>query len=112
MGALKPMCNLLNSKDSKTIIVVLEGLNNILSAAAKLDQAERVAIMIEECGGLDAIEALQSHDNEKVYERALHIIETYFADGDADEMTANVANGQIQFAIPNMTDQQQTPFSF
>ncbi|KAJ3627214.1 hypothetical protein MTP99_014611 [Tenebrio molitor] len=112
MGALKPMCNLLNSKDSKTIIVVLEGLNNILSAAAKLDQAERVAIMIEECGGLDAIEALQSHDNEKVYERALHIIETYFADGDADEMTANVANGQIQFATPNMTDQQQTPFSF
>ncbi|XP_044258258.1 importin subunit alpha-5 [Tribolium madens] len=111
MGALKPMCNLLNSKDSKTIIVVLEGLNNILSAAAKLNQAERVAIMIEECGGLDGIEALQSHDNEKVYERALHIIENYFADGE-EGMTATVTNGQIEFATPNMTDQQQSPFSF
>ena len=80
MGALEPMCNLLNSKDSKTIIVVLEGLNNILGAAAKVDQAEKVAVMIEECGGLDGIEALQSHDNEKVYERALHIIENYFAE--------------------------------
>lgn len=33
MGALKPMCNLLNSKDCKTIQVVLDGLNNILSVS-------------------------------------------------------------------------------
>lgn len=31
MGALKPMCNLLNSKDFKTVVVILEGLNNILN---------------------------------------------------------------------------------
>lgn len=31
MGALKPMCNLLNSKDWKTVIVVLDGLTNILN---------------------------------------------------------------------------------
>lgn len=31
MGALKPMCNLLNSKDWKTVVVVLDGLSNILN---------------------------------------------------------------------------------
>lgn len=36
MGALKPMSNLLNSKDSKTIIVVLDGLNNILTVNSEI----------------------------------------------------------------------------
>lgn len=80
MGALKPMCNLLNSKDWKTVVVVLDGLANILNAAFKLGEAEKVAIMIEECGGLDSLEGLQSHENEKVYEKALAIIETYFTE--------------------------------
>lgn len=80
MGALKPMCNLLNSKDYKTVSVVLDGLGNILNAANKMGEVERVAMMIEECGGLDGIEALQSHDNEKIYEKALSIIENYFSE--------------------------------
>ncbi|CAH1101807.1 unnamed protein product [Psylliodes chrysocephalus] len=102
LGALKPMCNLLNSKDYKTVLVVLDGLNNILSAANKLGEVEKVAIMVEECGGLDGIEGLQSHDNEKIYEKALNIIENYFSEGGADENlpAPNTADGQIQFATP------------
>ncbi|KAF5273420.1 hypothetical protein FQA39_LY07437 [Lamprigera yunnana] len=108
MGVLKPMCNLLNSKEGKTVIVALDGLTNILNAANKLGEAEKVAILIEECGGLDLMEALQAHENEQVYEKALSIIENFFGMAQVDNMPqAEVADGQLYFnldansSIPN-----------
>lgn len=79
-GAIKPMCNLLNSKDIKVVSVVLDGLNNILNAAQKMGETDKVGILIEECGGLDLIESLQTNENEKIYEKALSIIENFFSE--------------------------------
>lgn len=73
-----------------------------MQAANKMGEVEKIAIMIEECGGLDSIEALQSHDNEKIYEKALSIIENYFSDpmDDGNLQQPETADGQIQFATP------------
>lgn len=33
MGFIKPMCNLLNTKDFKTVVVILDGLLNLLTVS-------------------------------------------------------------------------------
>lgn len=79
-GVLPPFCNLLETKDWNIIIVVLDGLTNILHAAQKMGEVDRLAIMIEEIGGLDKLEALQHHQNEQVYQKSMAMIDTFFSE--------------------------------
>lgn len=80
-GVLQPYCNLITSKDWRIVSVVLDGLINILNAAEKIGEVDKVAYMIEEIGGLDKIEALQSHENEQIYMKALLIIDRFYSEG-------------------------------
>lgn len=48
--------------------------------AAPGPERDSVATLIEECGGLDKIEALQNHDNVDIYKLAYDIIEQYFSE--------------------------------
>jgi len=98
-GVLRPFCDLMAAKDEKTVAVVLDGVHNILLAAEKLGETEKVTEMIEECGGLDKIEELQSHENEGLYKKALHIIDAFFGEdeGGKEEETAAPTSAGNEF---------------
>jgi len=84
-GVLKILCQLLDCRDAKVHLVLLDGISNILATGKVIDQLEHVCNEIEECGGLDKIERLQGSPNDQVYRAALDIIEKYFSDDDDDE---------------------------
>ena len=76
-------------------------MHNILKMAG--DDVEVICNMIEECGGLDKIEALQNHENEDIYKLAYEIIDHYFS-GDVYEdpsLAPEVEAGAFQFDSAN-----------
>lgn len=91
-GCVKPLCDLLACPDPRVVTVTLEGLENIL----KVGEAEKslgntgdynlYAQMIDDAEGLEKIENLQSHDNTEIYEKAVKILESYWAEEDDDEI--------------------------
>merc|ERR1712051_122293 len=111
-GVLKPYCDLLAAKDDKTVSVVLDGVSNILATAEKLSETDKVAMMIEECGGLDRIENLQTHENEAIYQKALQIIESFFPDEGAEDegVAPKAAETGFEFSQPQQMPDQG--FSF
>lgn len=92
-GCIPPFCNLLGVQDSQIIHVVLDGLTNILKMAG--EDLEHVCMIIEECQGLDKIEALQNHENADIYKLAFEIIEKYFS-GDMDNEDETIVPAQSE----------------
>ncbi|KAH0994966.1 hypothetical protein GBA52_018830 [Prunus armeniaca] len=85
-GCIKPLCDLLICPDPRIITVCLEGLENILKVGeadkemGMNDGINLYAQLVDECEGLDKIENLQTHDNNEIYEKAVKILERYWAE--------------------------------
>ena len=75
-------CQLLDSEDSKTIEIVLDGLSHILKKGNNLGKAKGCEnpfyAELERRGGLQKIEDLQKHKSQAVYEVALRLLEKHY----------------------------------
>lgn len=104
---IPPFCNLLTVKDAQVVQVVLDGLSNILKMFD--DEAEMISALIEECGGLTKVEALQSHDNEDIYKLAYEIIDQFFSsdiDEDGSLVPEAIPGGTFGFNSTNVSAEE------
>lgn len=84
-GVVEGLCALLGSKDSRLLKVLLDCVTTIFRTAEGLGKAEEVCDLVESCGGLDRIEALQTHENQDIYHAAHTIIDTFYSvEGEED----------------------------
>lgn len=98
-GVLVPFCQLLTTEDPQILVVVLDGINNILKmASTNEDDLLTLTSQIEECAGLDKIEELQNHRNEEIYKLAFEIIDRYFSE-ENEELPSNLSENQNTYAF-------------
>lgn len=109
---IKPLCDLLEIADNKIIEVTLDALENILKVGENDKEARGLTInenadAIERVGGMEKIFNCQQNQNDKIYEKAYQIIETYFGEEDdaIDESMAPNTNGN-QFGFGSNVNQQ------
>ncbi|GAB6020073.1 Importin subunit alpha-4 [Chamberlinius hualienensis] len=109
-GVVGPLCSMLTCKDVQVIQVVLDGLNNVLKVAG--NQLEIICDQIEECGGLDKIEALQNHENIDIYKLAFEIIDQYFSDDDDEDPSLVPSTSKQSYQFDPNVDVPADGFKF
>lgn len=87
-GSLPPLTDMMDCDEPKIIIVVLDAFRNILNTGSKMGELETICVALEEIGFLDKLEMLQRHENEEVYQAAVHLMDTYW---NTDEEDPNLA---------------------
>lgn len=100
-GCIKPLCDLLTCSDTRIITVALEGLENILrvgekDAKSSPNGVNQYASFVEEADGLTKLEDLQNHQNNDIYEKAVKILEVYFAAEEDESAIAPVMDPSQQ----------------
>jgi len=127
LGVIPSLCDLLTLNNVKVILVALEGLENILKLGendkAQTQGKNLYAIKVEECGGLDQLENLQTVEmiGDEVYERLITIVRKYFGgeqddayvqEPDVDSKTNTFQFGGEAGAMATESGQQRGGFSF
>lgn len=111
---IQPYCDLLSSKDPRTIVVILSGLAALFRVADSVNGRATFCTMFEEIGALDKLEALQNHENQEIYDKAYTLIDTYFSDVDDDQtgLAPKAVNGELEFNAQNGNGNDNDKFNF
>jgi len=99
LGTLQSLVSLLSVSDPTVVTVALDGISSILK---KADDLAAYVMMIDELEGIDAIENLQQHEDEDIYNKAVKMIEQYFDGDEEDEENSgpqNNVNGGTEFGF-------------
>lgn len=84
LGAFGSLCDILDQKESKMLMVALEAINNLLTAGGSSYEQEgegksnEVALKFDEIGGLSKMEDLQEHPNLKIYKKVVEIMDQHY----------------------------------
>ncbi|XP_042191932.1 importin subunit alpha-3-like [Callorhinchus milii] len=105
-----PFCSLLTMVDPQIILVVLEGISNILNTAT--DKTKLIAHQIEECGGLQMIDQLQLHENEDIYRMAYDILDQLTSDENEESTPAPEAMQDDKPVFSSSTDNPENGTQF
>ena len=110
-------CRATQVNDAAMQELMLEATDTLLQAGETLAKSKAGAenpflVPFDEAEGVDKLEALQSHHNEEIYEKAVNLLERYFGeeDGDDENLLPNAANGGFMFAAP-LAPQGQVGFA-
>jgi importin subunit alpha-1 len=105
-GAIPALVDLFSCTDPKIILVALEGVENILKVgkkkATETSSMNPFCDLVEEAGGLDALENLQRHDNEDIYDKSIRILRDFFEEEEDDQTFAPVVDAsknQFSFGV-------------
>uniref|UniRef100_A0A0A8ZAZ5 Importin subunit alpha n=1 Tax=Arundo donax TaxID=35708 RepID=A0A0A8ZAZ5_ARUDO len=114
-GCIKAFCDLLSYVDTEILTVCLESLENILKAGEAENDAGACDVniyaqMIDEAEGLDKIENLQTHENNTIYEMAVHLLESYYIE--EDDVEAMPVGGDAPQNSVHNGNQQAGEFNF
>ncbi|XP_068149183.1 importin subunit alpha-7-like [Drosophila tropicalis] len=106
INSLPLVCDFLTIDDSSVILLALKTLENILRVGDDYQILPNpYALAIEECGGLEKIEYLQTHENLEIYHKSFNLIDQFFEDEDDDMRMHPVAGiDQFEFSAQNLPE--------
>lgn len=115
-GAVRPLCSLLDVSEVNILKIVMEGLEAMLKLDADPSINVNIAHLVDEAGGVDALEQAQQHEDEGVYRRSVALLEKYFGAEDEENEAENVAptaaadNSTYNFGVTTTTGNAKLDF--
>lgn len=111
---IEAMADILDLTDAVLVLVALDAIESILKLGK--DRNKPYHIFFEEAEGITKLENLQHHTNDKVYDKAVELIETYYGveedEGDENILPEQSSDGFFAFGMQSKNLFGSSPAKF